>query len=288
MPIFGTISPGNSLGFKNVVINGDMSVWQRGTSFTSGDGIYGADRWYSYRPSVTRQSNSDNGGYSLRWAYNSTSANFLSQGIEGVNCVHLRGKTVTLSFEVKTNTNFNSGRFKYDIVENTGTADQNPNSITQNITNTTATTTSFVRITRTYTLSSSFNNLYVSFTLDSASSGEWYEIRNVQLEEGSLATPFEKRSYGTELALCQRYYEVQQHYIRISQAGYQYRTFVWKVSKRVSPTITATVTSSSNFTNYGTGVPSSAPWSYETYYLYPYSNSGDNEITYQVSSSAEM
>jgi hypothetical protein len=28
------------------------------------------------------------------------------------------------------------------------------------------------------------------------------------LEEGSTPTPFEYRQYGTELALCQRYYEV--------------------------------------------------------------------------------
>jgi hypothetical protein len=268
MPIYGTISPGNSLGFKNVVINGDMSVWQRGTSFTSGDGIYGADRWYSYRPSVTRQSNSDNGGYSLRWAYNSTSTNYLSQGIEGVNCVHLRGKTVTLSFEVKTNTNFNSGRFHYDIVENTGTADQNPNSITQSILKTTATTTSFVRITRTYTLSSSFNNLYVSFTLDSAASGEWYEIRNVQLEEGSLATPFEKRSYGTELQLCQRYY---QHLVPTwgtprPNGYYIHSTAHFKVTMRTSPSLSLAVNSygqtigiqDSNADYYVTGAQGSA------------------------------
>jgi hypothetical protein len=208
MALVGTVNPGNSLGFKNVVINGDMSVWQRGTSFTSGDGIYTADRWYSYRPSITRQSNSDNGGFSLRWTYNSTDANFLSQGIEGVNCVHLRGKTVTLSFEVKTSSNFNSGKFAYDVIENTGTADLSPNSITQSITKSTETTTSFVRVSRTYTLSSSFNNLYVSFTLGSATAGQWYEIRNVQLEEGSVATPFEKRPFSLELQLCQRYFYV--------------------------------------------------------------------------------
>lgn len=34
----------------------------------------------------------------------------------------------------------------------------------------------------------------------------WYDIAQVQLEEGPTATPFEFRPHGTELALCQRYY----------------------------------------------------------------------------------
>jgi hypothetical protein len=37
----------------------------------------------------------------------------------------------------------------------------------------------------------------------------WY-VTGVQLEVGSVATPFERRPYGTELALCQRYYYKQQ------------------------------------------------------------------------------
>jgi len=36
--------------------------------------------------------------------------------------------------------------------------------------------------------------------------GNYFQITGVQLEVGDTATPFEHRSYGQELALCQRYY----------------------------------------------------------------------------------
>jgi hypothetical protein len=46
-------------------------------------------------------------------------------------------------------------------------------------------------------------------TANCTTSGATFQITGVQLELGKVATPFEHRSYGEELALCQRYYEKQ-------------------------------------------------------------------------------
>jgi hypothetical protein len=78
-----------------------------------------------------------------------------------------------------------------------------------------------------------------------ATNGATWAITGVQLEEGSTPTPFEYRQYGTELALCQRYYEVLTYNSNSELAssylltGTFYKNFwYFKVNKRASPTIT--------------------------------------------------
>jgi hypothetical protein len=65
-------------------------------------------------------------------------------------------------------------------------------------------------------------------------------ISEVQLEIGSVATPFEQRPYGMELALCQRYYQTLSYGQSIGQF---YSTtaarLCWSfpVAMRVAPTL---------------------------------------------------
>jgi len=69
----------------------------------------------------------------------------------------------------------------------------------------------FTRYSFTTTLgaSSASNGLGVYFEFPvGAVTSKYFQISDVQLEVGPVATPFERRSYGQELALCQRYYEV--------------------------------------------------------------------------------
>ena len=70
----------------------------------------------------------------------------------------------------------------------------------------------------------------------------YFYLTGVQLEVGSVATPFEHRSYGQELALCQRYYFDNKgpsgaYTSWGSSGGYGALSYPFKVSMRADPTI---------------------------------------------------
>ena len=82
-------------------------------------------------------------------------------------------------------------------------------------------------------------------------SGATFYITGVQLEAGSVVTPFERRPYGAELALCQRYYNKSYStdvvpgtatsagaYRTVSAGGAAWVNFDFPVEMRAAPTIT--------------------------------------------------
>ena len=76
--------------------------------------------------------------------------------------------------------------------------------------------------------------------------GATFYITGIQLEVGSSATGFEYRQYGTELSLCQRYYEnyTGSFYLAL-MAGNGVSASYFKVNKRAAPTITYNTTGGS-------------------------------------------
>ena len=78
-----------------------------------------------------------------------------------------------------------------------------------------------------------------------STAGATFYITGVQLEKGSTATSFDYRPYGTELALCQRYYQNSGSGAINNYPAFHYGTGVYTgivlpVVMRASPTVTGT------------------------------------------------
>jgi len=217
----------------NPVLNSSFQVWQRGTSGSgnsTGTSGYNADRWQNYLVgtiTVSRQATNDSTNlpfiqYCARVQRNSgttsTGIFYNNQNIETLNSVAYAGKTVTISFYARAGANYSSASnaLTANVISGTGT-DQNLFSGftgAANTVNGTATlTTTWQRFSYTGTLGTTTSELCVTFQYTptgTAGANDYYEVTGIQLEVGSVATPF-KTYAGTiqgELAACERYFQV--------------------------------------------------------------------------------
>jgi len=223
---------------RNHIINGNMQVAQRNTSFTSGsnnDDAYTLDRFYILSDGndiidVTQSTEVPSTALnSIALDVETINKKFgIAQIIENKNCSGLIGNTVTLSFEAKVSATTKLDNVKAAIVAWDGTADSvtsdiisawgaedtNPTLITNaTYENTPANlnvTTSWAK----YSVSgavdtSGAKNIIVFIWSDvtDTTAGDFLYITNVQLELGSTASDFEHKSFGEELVLCQRYFQ---------------------------------------------------------------------------------
>jgi len=231
----------SNFGFKNRIINGGMDVAQRGTSFTStssanNDDTYVLDRFYILSDGndiidVTQTTTVPTGAkYSIGLDVETVNKKFgIAQIIENANCFNLIGGNVTVSFQAKVSATTNLDNVKCAIVAWSGTADAvtsdiisawgvegtNPtliaNATYENTPANLGVTTSFATYSVTAnvdTASTSNIILFIWSDVTTTSLGEFLYITNVQLEKGSTATSFDYRSIGTELHLCQRYFQL--------------------------------------------------------------------------------
>jgi hypothetical protein len=218
---------------RNRIINGDMGIDQRNAgasvTLTAANFVYPVDRMFAFRASGTsgaitqRVSSGITGGaYALRIQRNSgdtsTAALGWGQVIESYNCQNMAGNSVTLSFKARIGANFSgaSNQITARIGTGTGTDQSAANFYNNawtgqsNTSNSITLTTSWVSYSVTISAGSSVNQLGILFfysPVGTASTNDWFEITDVQLEQNTSATPFERRLYNQELANCQRYYE---------------------------------------------------------------------------------
>ena len=295
MSLYGSVIPSDAQGghtFRNRFINGDMRVWQRGTTFSSiGTSTFAADRWFSNyggtAPTFSRSTDVPTGfQYSFSLAGSSTSYHGIGQRIESLNTADLSGQTVTLSFYAKLSSGTAAGGLNISAgyansVDNFGSTTEFDGT---NITSTIA--GSWTRYTKTITVPSTAatNGFHVIVFCPGASQTFTLLLTGMQLERGSVATPFEYRPIGTELMLCQRYYQTYgtqgsgrgiQFYAGNSVAGDSNQAAIgmtWLTQMRTSPSFTLGTLYDSNG---NVNSQSMAPQGTATMWVWTYNNSGN-------------
>ena len=271
----------NYSNFKNRLINGGMALDQRNAgasqTITAAAALaYTVDRWYAYCTGANVTGQQIAGAYtSSQYRYQFTGAASVTaigfgQRIEAKNCFDLANTTATLSCYIS---NSLLTTVTWTAYYATTTADTFGSLASPTVTQI-ATGTFTVSNTRTqYTTnisipSAATTGIQIVFTVGAQTSGTWV-IDNVQLEKGSTATSFDYRPYGTELALCQRYYYRVTSSATASRLGIGYNQTTtlmnglnnFPVTMRTSPTALEQSGTATDYTVFtaGTTVCSSVP-----------------------------
>jgi hypothetical protein len=229
--------------WRNKIINGAMKIDQRFNggliTFTAGGALgYTLDRWYGYATgaNATAQRVSGSGANQYNMQFNGlagTTALGFGQRIESFNAYDLAGQTATLSVNLANSllTSVTWTAYYANTTDAFGTL-ASPTR-TQIATGTFTVTSTLTQYTTNISMpANAINGVEIVFTVGAQTSGTW-TIGSVQLEKGSTATSFENRPYGTELALCQRYYQT---FYTVVDTGSAWSGWAYPVQLRVSPT----------------------------------------------------
>ena len=218
-------------GRKNLIINGGMDVWQRATSTALTNGkSYVTDRFWMNpqsnasthsRQAVTSPIAGMRSQYCLRIQRNdtvsSTGLMYFSTDLESSNAFACRGRKLTLSFYARKGANYSatSDYFALGIVSGKGTDQTLVSGYTSgayvaNQSNTLTSSWQRFTVTTSSVIADDITQIGLQGTRTSvgtAGANDYLEITGIQLEISDVATDFEYRSYGEELALCQRYFQ---------------------------------------------------------------------------------
>ena len=235
-------------GNRNKIINGDMTISQRGTSFAAvANSTYTLDRfvWFASGTmvvTITQSTDVPNDTFQnslkvdVTTVDTSTAAGdfaIINQKIEGYNVRDLIGQTFTLSFWVKSPKTgihcasfINSGVNRSYVLEYTvitantweyktvtvvgglitGGTWNWTNGIGLNVVFSLKGGTTFQTTTGSWQVGDFQCTSNQVNIMDNVAND--FFLTGVQLEVGTVATPFERRPYGTELVLCQRYFYI--------------------------------------------------------------------------------
>jgi hypothetical protein len=264
--ILSSVNGGPIAGTRNRIINGDMRIDQRNAgvaqTFTAAAALaYSVDRWYGYCTGANVTGQRVAGATAGQYRYQFTGAASVTavgfgQRIEQLNSADLAGTTATLSVDLANSllTTVTWTAFYANTADTFGTLASPTRtqiatgSLTVNSTVTRYNTQISIPVAAT-------TGIEIVFTVGAQTSGTW-TIGNVQLEPGTVATPFERRSYGQELALCQRYYEASGGSQTLAIAASTKLPAYFAVAKRAAPTLTYAFVAGTNTVTIDSATPS--------------------------------